>query len=78
MIVEEAIRRNIPVITEIELSYYLIDGPIIAITGSNGKTTTTTLTYELLKAGGLDPLIAGNIGKVATNVARQQKISSPL
>lgn len=77
-IVKEAIDRDVPVITEVELSYYLIDGPIIAITGSNGKTTTTSLTYELLKAGGLDPLIAGNIGKVATTVARQQKSNQPV
>ncbi|SEP55220.1 UDP-N-acetylmuramoyl-L-alanine--D-glutamate ligase [Piscibacillus halophilus] len=77
-IVEEALNRDIPIITEVELSFYLIDGPIIAITGSNGKTTTTTLTYELLRAGGLDPLIAGNIGKVATNVAREQKEAQPV
>jgi len=54
-IVKEALKRNIKVITEVELAYYLIDGPIIGITGSNGKTTTTTLIYELLKAGGLNP-----------------------
>lgn len=77
-IVEEALNRDIPIITEVELSFYLIDGPIIAITGSNGKTTTTTLTYELLRAGGLNPLIAGNIGKVATNVAREQKEAQPV
>ncbi|WP_277673788.1 UDP-N-acetylmuramoyl-L-alanine--D-glutamate ligase [Piscibacillus halophilus] len=77
-IVEEALNRDIPIITEVELSFYLIDGPIIAITGSNGKTTTTTLTYELLRAGGLNPLIAGNIGKVATNVAREQKEGQPV
>lgn len=77
-IVKEALKRNIKVITEVELAYYLIDGPIIGITGSNGKTTTTTLIYELLKAGGLNPLIAGNIGEVATTVARNQEDGQPV
>ncbi|MGM8214382.1 UDP-N-acetylmuramoyl-L-alanine--D-glutamate ligase [Bacillaceae bacterium W0354] len=77
-IVSEAVKRNIPIITEVELSFYLFDGPIIAITGSNGKTTTTTLIYELLKEANLNPLIAGNIGQVATNVARSQKKGQPV
>lgn len=72
-IIQEASERKIPVITEVELSYLLVDGPLIAITGSNGKTTTTTLIYELLQAGGLDPLIAGNIGSVASEVLRKQQ-----
>lgn len=50
VMVEEALKRNIPVWTEVELAYHLTDAPFIGITGSNGKTTTTTLVYEMLKA----------------------------
>lgn len=68
--IEEAIKRNIPIITEVELAYQLSEGPIIGITGSNGKTTTTTLIYEMLKQSGKKASIAGNIGMVASEVAR--------
>src|SRR5699024_3583298 len=47
--IEEAIKKGIPVWTEIELLHYLIDQPIIGITGSNGKTTTTMLIEEIFK-----------------------------
>src|SRR5699024_11309298 len=46
-IVKEAERRNIPIITEIELASRLIEGPMIGVTGSNGKTTTTTLITQM-------------------------------
>ncbi|GEL75967.1 UDP-N-acetylmuramoyl-L-alanine--D-glutamate ligase [Tenuibacillus multivorans] len=77
-LVNEAVKRDITVVTEVELAYYLVDGPIVAITGSNGKTTTTTLVHELLRAGNLNPLIAGNIGKVATQVVREQSNGQPV
>lgn len=55
--------HNIPVISEIELGYrYKGDSKIIAITGSNGKTTTTALTYHICNAAGLDCALVGNIG----------------
>ena len=55
---------NIPVINEIEVSYGFLkdDVKIIAITGSNGKTTTTTITYELLKYTNKNVYVGGNIG----------------
>ena len=55
---------NIPVINEVELAYNLLpkDVKIISITGSNGKTTTTTLTYKILESAGLTVHLAGNIG----------------
>lgn len=55
---------NIPVINEVELAYNLLpkDVKIISITGSNGKTTTTTLTYKILESAGLPVHLAGNIG----------------
>jgi len=63
---------NIPVISEIEFASRHTDATLIAITGSNGKTTTTSLTYELLKNAGFNVGLGGNIGQsfagqVATN-----------
>jgi UDP-N-acetylmuramoylalanine--D-glutamate ligase len=55
--------RGIPVISEIELAYrYKGDSRIIGITGSNGKTTTTAMTYHICRHGGLDCALVGNIG----------------
>lgn len=70
-IIQDAINRNIPVWTEIELAYLVSEAPMIGITGSNGKTTTTTLIYEMLQKAGEKPLVAGNIGTVACGVARE-------
>ncbi|WP_172369770.1 UDP-N-acetylmuramoyl-L-alanine--D-glutamate ligase [Sporosarcina jiandibaonis] len=69
-VVEEAIERGIPVWTEIELAYKISEAPIIGITGSNGKTTTTTLLFHMLSIGNKNPLIAGNIGTVSCTVAQ--------
>ncbi|MDP4168979.1 MAG: UDP-N-acetylmuramoyl-L-alanine--D-glutamate ligase [Bacillota bacterium] len=66
-----ALEMGIPVITEVELAYQISEAPFIAITGTNGKTTTTTLVHEMLKSGGKSPLIAGNIGTVASGVAQK-------
>jgi UDP-N-acetylmuramoylalanine--D-glutamate ligase len=56
--------KKIPIISEIEFAYrFITDSNIIAITGSNGKTTTTSLTYHLFKTGGKDVAVGGNIGK---------------
>ncbi|WP_317235915.1 UDP-N-acetylmuramoyl-L-alanine--D-glutamate ligase [Niabella hibiscisoli] len=57
-------QKGIPVISEIELAYrYKGDSKIVAITGSNGKTTTTSLIYHILVTGGLDAALVGNIGE---------------
>ncbi len=61
-IVQEIINHNISVISEIEFAYRYTKAKFIAITGSNGKTTTTLLTYHLLKSAGLSVGLAGNIG----------------
>jgi len=61
------------VIGEIELAAQFLPGPIVAITGSNGKTTTTTLTGEILTAGGLPTLVGGNIGTPAISLAERAK-----
>lgn len=72
-ILQEATEKNIPIITEVELAYEITEANIIGITGSNGKTTTTTLIYEMLKADGKNPEIAGNIGEVACEKAAKCK-----
>ncbi|WP_078391580.1 UDP-N-acetylmuramoyl-L-alanine--D-glutamate ligase [Shouchella patagoniensis] len=70
ILVQEALSRQLPVWTEIELAYRLSEADIVAVTGSNGKTTTTTLIKEMLENSGRTPLIAGNIGTVASEVAK--------
>ena len=67
--VKKALEKEIPVITEVELAYLISDAPIIGITGSNGKTTTTTMIAEVLTAGGQSGLLSGNIGFPASQVA---------
>jgi UDP-N-acetylmuramoylalanine--D-glutamate ligase len=59
------------VIGEIELAARFLPGPIVAITGSNGKTTTTSLTGEILTAAGLPTLVGGNIGTPAISLAER-------
>jgi UDP-N-acetylmuramoylalanine--D-glutamate ligase len=53
---------GLPITGEVELASQFLKTKILAITGSNGKTTTTTLSGEILKAGGLETLVGGNIG----------------
>ncbi|TXE12583.1 UDP-N-acetylmuramoyl-L-alanine--D-glutamate ligase [Algoriphagus aquimarinus] len=62
-IVQKAIKARIPVIDELEFAFGYSKGKVIAITGTNGKTTTTLLTYHLMKEAGLDVGLAGNVGK---------------
>ena len=61
-LVKQLMAKGIPVISEIEFASKYTDAKIIGITGSNGKTTTTMLTNHLLKSGGLNVGMAGNIG----------------
>ena len=67
-LVAEAVKRCIPIITEIELAAKLAEGLTIGITGSNGKTTTTTLVKEMLEKSHVPVKAAGNIGNVAAEV----------
>lgn len=73
-IVQQAKAKGIEIISEIEFASRYTDAKIIAITGSNGKTTTTTLVYHLLKEAGLSVGVGGNIGySFARLVAQEPK-----
>lgn len=62
-LLQRADERAIPILGEIELAYRHLKGFVIAITGSNGKSTTTALIGEILKVAGRQPIVAGNIGE---------------
>ncbi|MEQ8820845.1 MAG: UDP-N-acetylmuramoyl-L-alanine--D-glutamate ligase [Sumerlaeia bacterium] len=60
---QEALNRHIPIISEVELASYYAGSPICAITGTNGKTTTTTLTGQIMADAGHNAVVSGNIGR---------------
>jgi UDP-N-acetylmuramoylalanine--D-glutamate ligase len=66
------------VVSEVELASWFIDAPMIAITGTNGKTTTTTLTGEIFRACGFETFVGGNIGRplieLASSGAKVQRV----
>lgn len=69
--VEKIAAKGIPVLSEIEFAGQYTDAKMVCITGSNGKTTTTLLTYHILSKAGLNVGLAGNVGKsLALQVAR--------
>ncbi len=72
VVLQEAVRAGVPVLGEIEAAYRIARAPILAITGTNGKTTTTVLLAEMLKAAGVQTYIAGNIaaGDIALPLIR--------
>ena len=59
---EKALQLGIPVWSEMELAGRMFDAPVIAVTGTNGKTTTTALLGEMFKDAGMPTIVAGNIG----------------
>lgn len=72
-IVKKIVSKNIPVISEIEFAGRYTDAKMVCITGSNGKTTTTLLTYHILKNAGLNVGLAGNVGQsLALQVANDK------
>lgn len=62
IVVMEAFKRRIPVISEIELAYRVTKAPILAVTGTNGKTTTTTLLGSMIGHSSIPFAVAGNLG----------------
>jgi UDP-N-acetylmuramoylalanine--D-glutamate ligase len=61
--IQKAIKQGVRVVSEIELAYHFIHAPIIAVTGTNGKTTTTLLVGEMLKEDGRKVGVGGNVGE---------------
>ncbi len=66
-------KRDIPTIGEVELASYFLLGPVIGITGANGKTTTTALTGHLLKECGVPCQVGGNIGTAVASLVETSK-----
>ena len=62
-VIVSVVKKGIPVISELEFAYRFTDAKLICITGTNGKTTTTLLTYHILKKAGFNVGLGGNIGK---------------
>lgn len=67
-LVQKAEKLNIPILTEVEIALSTFNGRLIAVTGSNGKTTTTSLIRDMLKADGQNVITAGNIGVPVSEV----------
>lgn len=69
-IAQAFVKTGAPLIGEIEFAWQQCDAPVVAITGTNGKTTTTELTAAVLEAGGLRTIAAGNYGHAFSEVVR--------
>jgi UDP-N-acetylmuramoylalanine--D-glutamate ligase len=67
-LLEDARRRGVPVVAEVELAFPFLDGPVLAVTGSNGKSTTTAMTGAMLRAAGMAVEVCGNIGRPLAEV----------
>jgi len=72
-IIRAALAANIPVLGDIELFAWHARQPVLAITGTNGKTTVTSLTGHLLRAGGIDCEVAGNISPPALDALMKRQ-----
>lgn len=70
-LVQNVIAKKIPIIGELELAFSECSCPVVAITGTNGKTTTTELTTEMLKGSGMRTMSSGNIGLPFATAVRQ-------
>ncbi len=73
--IERAEQSNIPVIGEIELAWRFIDDPVVAVTGTNGKSTTTRLAARMLEHSGRSVFLGGNIGKPLAEYLNENKRS---
>ncbi|AUW96993.1 UDP-N-acetylmuramoyl-L-alanine--D-glutamate ligase [Streptococcus pluranimalium] len=76
--VQKAQEKNIPIWTEVELAGLVSEAPIVGITGSNGKTTTTTMIAEVFNHSGKSGLLAGNIGFPASEVVVDARVDDTL
>lgn len=67
----EASKRSIPIYSEVELAYRFLEGRVVGVTGSNGKTTTTILLSKLFETAGWDCVVAGNVGVPLTQCLKR-------
>ena len=70
---QQAAKSNIPIVSEIEVAAQFITEPIIAITGTNGKTTTSHLVAEMIRAGGKTAFLGGNVGTPLSEYVLQKE-----
>ncbi len=73
---EAARARGIAVVPEVEVAGWYMDAPIVGVTGSNGKTTTTTLLGKMLEASGISTFVGGNIGVALSSAVESVKPGS--
>ncbi len=71
--IKAAKAQGVRIISEIELAYNFLQGKIVGITGSNGKSTTASLTHKILKEGGVSSYLAGNIGTPLISLVERSK-----
>ncbi|MEO8127601.1 MAG: Mur ligase family protein, partial [Bryobacteraceae bacterium] len=69
-VIEEVRSKGVTVIGEVELASYFLNGPVMGITGSNGKTTTTAMVGHILKESGIAVQVGGNIGLAPTSMTK--------
>ncbi|MBD3273751.1 MAG: UDP-N-acetylmuramoyl-L-alanine--D-glutamate ligase [Candidatus Marinimicrobia bacterium] len=74
-VIAELSYRNIEMVSEVEVSSWFVDAPLIAITGSNGKTTTTTLIAHFLEGNHYNPVLCGNIGRAFADAVLEEQNS---
>jgi len=68
--------RGIAIVPEVEVAGWYVDAPIVGVTGSNGKTTTTTLLGKMLEASGFPTFVGGNIGVALSSAVNEPKTGS--
>ncbi|MEA3287902.1 MAG: UDP-N-acetylmuramoyl-L-alanine--D-glutamate ligase [Candidatus Marinimicrobia bacterium] len=76
-IIKKIRKQGIPIYSEVEVTSWFIDAPIIAVTGSNGKTTTVNLIHHLLQTAGYDSFLGGNVGIAASEVLMDSLQKAP-
>ncbi|MCG7338718.1 UDP-N-acetylmuramoyl-L-alanine--D-glutamate ligase [Staphylococcus sp. ACRSN] len=70
-LIDAAVKKGLKILTEVELSYLISEAPIIGVTGTNGKTTVTSLIGDMFQKSRVTGKISGNIGYVASKVAQE-------
>ncbi len=77
-VLESAVRRGTPVISEIEAAFHVAVAPIVAVTGTNGKSTCVEMIGEIFRASGTEVAVAGNVGRPLSEVAESVPTSGVL